>query len=275
MLSNQHGGLSEYLKLLGYRRFHYFWWPRSTTHMTVLLHGLGECADTFGPFASRIRRSSEVIAMDLRGHGGTPWDPDGEYQFDDYADDLRLQLEYWQKKAVLVGTGLGALLAIRAAERWPGHVAGLVLLGPPPDDIQVAGLVELVLGPAGTDIFLFGDHPSMRSAEVAEMLTWARPDGLRAPKFDPAAMNIAGQPGLTENAGPRTPTLVVLTGKGGPGEWPNWPDADQVIVSGSGNWPHIANPAGAADAVNAFLDDVVAGDAAGVSPDLDSPRGCL
>ena len=267
MLSNQHGGLSEYLKLLGYRRFHYFWWPRSTTHMNVLLHGVGECADTFGPFASRIRRSSEVIAMDLRGHGGTPWDPDGEYRFDDYADDLRLQLEYWQKKAVLVGTGLGALLAVRAAERWPEHVGGLVLLGPPPDDIQVAGLVELVLGPAGADIFLFGDHPSMRAAEVAEMLTWARPGGLRAPKFDPAAMNIGSQPGLTENAGPRPPTLVVLTGTSGPGEWPNWPSANQVIINGMGNWPHIANPAGAADAVNAFLDDVAAGDAAGPRPD--------
>ena len=235
--------------------------------MTVLLHGLGECADTFGPFASRIRRSSEVIAMDLRGHGGTPWDPDGEYQFDDYADDLRIQLEYWQKKAVLVGTGLGALLAIRAAERWPEHVCGLVLLGPPPDDIEVAGLVELVLGPAGDDIFLFGDHPSMRAAEIADMLTWARPGGLRAPKFDPAAMNLGKQPDLIRNAGPLPPTLVVVTGTSGQGEWPDWPDANQVIVSGSGNWPHIANPAGAADAVNAFLEDIAAGDTAGLRSD--------
>ena len=267
MLSHQHGGLSEYLKLLGYRRFHYFWWPRSTTHMTVLLHGLGECADTFGPFASRIRRSSEVIAMDLRGHGGTPWDPDGEYQFDDYADDLRLQLEYWQKKAVLVGTGLGALLAIRAAERWPGHVAGLVLLGPPPEDVEAAGLVKLVLGPAGADIFLFGDHPSMRAAEIADVLTWARPGGRRAPKFDPAAMNIGSQPDLTDEAVPKAPILAVQTAAEGPGEWPDWPNANRVTINGEGNWPHIANPAGAADAVSEFLDEIAGGDAADVRPD--------
>ena len=236
--------------------------------MTVLLHGLGECADTFGPFASRIRRSSEVIAMDLRGHGGTPWNPDGEYQFDEYADDLRLQLEYWQqKKAVLVGTGLGALLAIRAAERWPEHVGGLVLLGPPPDDVEAASLVELVLGPAGDDIFLFGDHPSMRSADIADMLTWARPGGLRAPKFDPAAMNIRVSPDLTDDAVPKAPTLVVQTAAGGPGGWPEWPNANQARINGVGNWPHIANPAGAADAVNAFLEELAARDVASLHTD--------
>ena len=235
--------------------------------MTVLLHGLGECADTFGPFASRIRRSSEVIAMDLRGHGGTPWDPDGEYAFDDYADDLRLQLEYWQKKAVLVGTGLGALLAIRAAEQWPEHVGGLVLLGLPPDNLEAASLVELVLGPGGDEIFLFGDHPSMRATEIADMLTWARPGGLRAPKFDPAAMNIGGRPGLVENSGPKMPTLVVQTPAGGPVEWPEWPNADLVTINGEGNWPHIANPAGAADAVNAFLEELAARDVASLNTD--------
>ncbi len=235
--------------------------------MTVLLHGLGECADTFGPFASRIRRSSEVVAMDLRGHGGTPWDPDGEYAFDEYADDLRIQLEYWQNKAVLVGTGLGALLAIRAAQRWPEHVRGLVLLGPPPVDVEAAGLVELVLGPDGADIFLFGDHPSMRAAEIADMLTWARPGGLRAPKFDPAAMNIGNRPDLSEGIGPGVPTLVVLTSGGGTDQWPNWPNTQQATTYGVGNWPHVANPAGAADAVNAFLDDIGTGDVAGIRSD--------
>ena len=260
MLANRHGGLSEYLKLLGYRRFHYLWWPRSSANLTVLLHGLGECADTYGPFASRIRRSSEIIAMDLRGHGGTPWDPDGQYGFDEYADDLHLQLSYWQRKAVLVGTGLGALLAIRASERWPDLVGGLVLLGPPPDDVKVAGLVDLVLGPGGAELFLFGDHPSMRASEIADILTWARPGGLRGPKFDPAATNVENQPGLTDAAEPRVPTLIIATQEDGPVNWPNWPNATKAVINGVGNWPHIANPMGAADEVNAFLDGLAPGD---------------
>ncbi len=235
--------------------------------MVVLLHGLGECADTFGPFASRIRRSSEVVAMDLRGHGGTPWDPDGEYAFDEYSDDLRIQLEYWQKKAVLVGTGLGALLATRASRRWPERVRGIVLLGPPPGDVETAGLVELVLGPEGADIFLFGDHPSMRAAEIADMLTWARPGGLRAPKFDPGAMNVGNGPDLSEDSGPGVPMLIVLNSGSESNRWPNWPNANQVTINGVGDWPHIANPAGAADAVNAFLDDIAAGEVAGIRPD--------
>ena len=196
-----------------------------------------------------------------------PGIPDGEYQFDEYADDLRLQLEYWQKKAVLVGTGLGALLAIRAAARWPEHVSGLVLLGPPPDDLEAASLVELVLGPAGDDTFLFGDHPSMRTAEIADMLTWARPGGLRAPKFDPAAMSVGSKPDLTDDAGPKAPTLVVQTAAGGPGEWPEWPNANLVRINGMGDWPHIANPAGAADVVNAFLEELAARDVASLHTD--------
>ena len=93
--------------------------------------------------------------------------PDGQYGFDEYADDLHLQLSYWQRKAVLVGTGLGALLAIRASERWPDLVGGLVLLGPPPDDVKVAGLVDLVTGREGAELFLFGDHPSMGASEIS------------------------------------------------------------------------------------------------------------
>ena len=244
MLANRHGGLSEYLKLLGYRRFHYLWWPRSSANTTVLLHGLGECADTYGPFASRIRRSSEIIAMDLRGHGGTPWDPDGQYGFDEYADDLHLQLSYWQRKAVLVGTGLGALLAIRASERWPDLVGGLVLLGPPPDKVKVAGLVDLVLGPGGAELFLFGDHPSMRASEIADMLTWARPGGLRAPKFDPAATIVENQPGLTDAAEPRVPTLIIATQEDGPVSWPNRPNATKAVINGVGKLAPHCQPHG-------------------------------
>ena len=40
--------------------------------MTVLLHGLGECADTFGPFASRIRRErSAAVLRELMGETRT------------------------------------------------------------------------------------------------------------------------------------------------------------------------------------------------------------
>ena len=233
--------------------------------MTVLLHGLGECADTYGPFANRIRRSSEVIAMDLRGHGGTPWEPDGKYDFNEYADDLRLQLAYWQRKAVLAGTGLGALLAIRASERWPDLVGGLILLGPPPGDPKIASLVDLVLKPGGADIF--EDHPSMRASDIVNMLTWARPGGLRAPKFDPASVNVGNHLDLTDHAEPHVPTLIVTTNDdGGPVSWPNWPNVRKVVINGMGNWPHITNPVGTAEAVTTFLDRLNPGSASSLAP---------
>ena len=100
----------------------------------------------------------------------------------------------------------------------------------------------------------------MRASEIADILTWARPGGLRAPKFDPVATNVENQPGLTDAAEPRVPTLIIATQEDGPVSWPNWPNATKAVINGVGKWPHIANPMGAADGVNAFLDGLAPGD---------------
>ena len=261
LLANRHGGLSEYLKLLGYRRFHYLWWPKSSANMTVLLHGLGECSDTYGPFASRIRRSSEIIAMDLRGHGGTPWDPDGQYGFNEYADDLHLQLSYWQRKAVLAGTGLGALLAIRASERWPDLVGGLVLLGPPPDDVKVAGLVDLVTGTGWRrNIPVRGSsvHARFRNSRHAYLgpSRW-----VEGPKIRSGGNKCRKPTGLNRCRRTAGADADYCYPRGRAGLiGPTGRTLRKVVINGVGKWPHIANPMGAADVVNAFLDDLSPGD---------------
>ena len=79
-------GSSEYLKLLGYKRYHYLAWPQVSSTRLVLLHGRGESADIWTGFANQFIRYADTIAIDLRGHGGTPWDPDMVYGFDDFVD---------------------------------------------------------------------------------------------------------------------------------------------------------------------------------------------
>ncbi len=248
MLANRHGGLSEYLKLLGYRRFHYLWWPKSAAPLAVLLHGLSECADTFGPFARSLRRSAEVIAIDLRGHGGAPWDPGGQYGFEDYLDDLRIQLEYWQRPAALVGTGYGALIAREMARRWPDKVTGVAVMGPLPSP-GAKTMVEVVS--AGGTLDRDWENAALTPNALLEMLTWARPGGARAPKCDPEAIASSTFPGAVAEAPPDTPAIIVGSDESRQDEWPG---AQLAAIRQAGRWPHVGNAAGAADVVGAFIE---------------------
>ena len=85
-------------------------------------------------------------------------------------------------------------------------------------------------------------------------------DGPPTPQFDPAATNVENQLGLIDAAEPRVPTLIIATQEDGPVNWPDWPNTRKLVINGVGKWPHIANPMGAANGVNAFLDGLASGD---------------
>ena len=250
MLANLHGGLSEYLKLLGYRRFHYLWWPKSSPALAVLLHGLGECANTFGPFARSLRTAAEVIAVDLRGHGGTPWDPDRQYHFEDYLDDLRIQMEHWQRSITLVGAGLGAALALEVARRRPQQVDGVALLGPRPEGAADNYMAELLASDRGKSEW---QDAALSPQALRDMLTWARPGGLRVPKCDPRSINPAGCPQHELEAITQVPTMVVAADESQIDGWTPATTTRTATIRAAGRWPHIGNPAAAAQAVGSFI----------------------
>lgn len=98
---------------------------------TVVLHGIGSNATSFGRMLARLRpHVRRVVAPDLPGHGfsGAPVGrvtPDALYQSVRAALDVLVN-----EPMVLVGNSLGGALALQYAMESPHKVSALVLLSP-------------------------------------------------------------------------------------------------------------------------------------------------
>jgi len=74
--------------------------------------------------AGKIRRA---LAYDVRGHGRSEAG-DGQYSVELFVDDLVALLDHLRvDRAVLCGLSMGGYIALRAAERQPERLSGLVL----------------------------------------------------------------------------------------------------------------------------------------------------
>jgi pimeloyl-ACP methyl ester carboxylesterase len=102
-----------------------------TLPTTVVLHGLGSTATSFGPLLTRIRpHARRVVALDLPGHGfsETPSErltPAGLFGAVREALDSLVE-----EPMVLVGSSLGGALALRYALERPERLVGLALVSP-------------------------------------------------------------------------------------------------------------------------------------------------
>lgn len=109
----------------------------------VFVHQLASTRDEWLPLIERLRGRSELLALDLRGHGGSTRGPNGELAwkaFDDAEWVAAVNDVYaaqaWLKErgftvtdCVYVGASIGSSLVVRfAGDRW--DVGGLVLLSP-------------------------------------------------------------------------------------------------------------------------------------------------
>jgi pimeloyl-ACP methyl ester carboxylesterase len=115
------------------------WLPERRSRRKPLLFVHGELAGSWiwerflGYFASR---GWEGHALNLQNHFWSRTVDPTELTFDSYVDDVVAALNRLGSTTVVIGHGLGGLLALKAAEQTP--VGGLVLLSPEPP----AGLRE-------------------------------------------------------------------------------------------------------------------------------------
>lgn len=94
----------------------------------LLLHSYLMDADMFAPQVDAFGATYRLIAMDERGHGGTP--ADGPFTYWDVARDaLGLLDELGVARCAVVGTSQGGFIALRMALLAPDRVDALVLLG--------------------------------------------------------------------------------------------------------------------------------------------------
>lgn len=112
---------------------HFHDWGSPDKPPLVLVHGLSGNAWAFAPFARRLRDRLHIIALDVRGHGDSAWDPNGAYSFADQATELaafvdQLGLERFS----LLGTSMGGMISLQYAADHVDRLERLVIndIGP-------------------------------------------------------------------------------------------------------------------------------------------------
>lgn len=81
----------------------------------VLVHGGGQTRHSWGTTLRVLaERGWRAYAVDLRGHGESAWDPDGDYSMDAFAGDMRAVAQSLPQPPALVGASLGGLSCLVA-----------------------------------------------------------------------------------------------------------------------------------------------------------------
>ena len=97
----------------------------------VLLHALGDTAGDWGQVAAALGPDFRVLAVDLRGHGGSG--RPGTYSFELMRDDVVAVLDALDlHDVILVGHSMGGVVAYLVALAQPGRLARLVVEDAPP-----------------------------------------------------------------------------------------------------------------------------------------------
>jgi pimeloyl-ACP methyl ester carboxylesterase len=108
-------------------KLHYLDWGGDARPPLILLHGIERHAHTFDHVARHFVDRYHVIAMDLRGHGESGWDPDGRYFVEDYVRDLEAVADSQQWRAItLWGNSTGGRVAQVYAGLHPDRVARVI-----------------------------------------------------------------------------------------------------------------------------------------------------
>jgi pimeloyl-ACP methyl ester carboxylesterase len=101
----------------------------SGSRTCVLIHGFGQGAYAWSEVTPFLVPRYRTLAIDLRGHGDSSWDPAARYRAHDHAADvLRIIDHLGIDRFVLIGHSLGANVAIRVAAAHRGRVRRIVLV---------------------------------------------------------------------------------------------------------------------------------------------------
>jgi len=180
-------------------RIHYLDWGTSGKQPLILLHGIARVAHAFDHLAPHFSKSYHVIAVDMRGHGDSDWDPQGAYLVEDYVKDIEgLVAQLKLRNIVLWGNSTGGRVAQVFAGLHPELVSAVIAEDVGPErpreisDRRAARMSGEEKGWASVDELLAQmkkDHP--RTSEqvlrtLAQSGSKQRADGRIIWKRDPA-----------------------------------------------------------------------------------------
>lgn len=247
----------------------------------VLLHGFGTCAFLWRRLAPSLAVDGHTaIAVDLLGHGESDRPDDANYALDAQADHVSRALAALRiPSAVLIGQGIGGLVALLVATKTRLRVDGIVLLSPPdPNDLPGADIRLLQRQSALTAITantLFGARPALapflkqsvaHSASMPDLLIsrylapFVGSDGLSQLLQRAAAVEVSKE-ALQRIAGVTVPVLI-MHGEKDPirpkldwlKQFPNAP-LTELLVPGSGRLLPEDAPEAVEDSIRQWIED--------------------
>ena len=117
--------VDRYLDVNGLR-IHYVDWGGNEKPL-VMVHGLDRVARTFDHLAVRLSPAYHVIAIDMRGHGDSGWDPQGRYLVEDHVGDLEgVVQQLGLRDLVLWGNSTGGRVVQVFAGKHPELVSHVI-----------------------------------------------------------------------------------------------------------------------------------------------------
>jgi lipase len=110
-------------------RLHAQEWGDPAGRPVVCLHGVLAHSGRFRKLAHERLAACRVVALDLRGHGHSEWEP--PWDLDTHVDDLReTAAAHGIERATWIGHSFGGRLVMELTARAPELVEGAVLLDP-------------------------------------------------------------------------------------------------------------------------------------------------
>ena len=111
----------------GTLRLHYLDWGNAGAPPLLLVHGIDRIAHTFDHIAPRFTARYHVLAMDLRGHGDSDWDPQARYRVEDHVGDLEALVQsLGLRNVTLWGNSTGGRIVQVFAGLHPDLVAAVI-----------------------------------------------------------------------------------------------------------------------------------------------------
>ena len=136
----------------------------------VLLPGGGQTRHSWAGVARSLASAGfEALSVDLRGHGDSAWDPDGDYGHATIAADLVAVAATLAEPPAVVGASLGGVAALLAVGELGLAVRSLVLVDIVPRS-ERSGVRRVVTFLAG------GQHGFASLEEAAEAVQAYKPD---------------------------------------------------------------------------------------------------
>lgn len=116
-------------------KLHYVLWGDEAKPPILLVHGMRDHVRNWDRVAERLVDHFAVYAIDLRGHGDSPWVYGSQYSVVDFTADVAALVDHLDRKPItILGHSLGGAIALQYSGVFPEHVRRVISvegLGPP------------------------------------------------------------------------------------------------------------------------------------------------